>query len=105
MAWHYHDDDVAGPDASIEMKFEGLGLRDGEGSFRHYRIDQDHSNAFTVWKKIGSPRQPTPEQYAELEKAGRLARLNQGATRIENNATTLRFNLPRQAVSLIELVW
>ena len=39
---------------------------------QHYRIDNDHSNAYTVWKNMGSPQKPTPEQYAELKAAGQL---------------------------------
>jgi xylan 1,4-beta-xylosidase len=105
MTWHYHDDDVAGPDALIEMQLTGVNLNNGDATVRHYRIDQDHSNAFTAWKKLGSPQQPTPEQYAQLEKASRLTLLNEGATRVENSRTTIRFELPRQAVSLIELTW
>ena len=31
------------------------------------------SNAFAAWQKMGSPAQPTPDQYAQLEKAGHLA--------------------------------
>ncbi len=41
----------------------------------HYRIDQEHSNSFTTWKKMGSPQNPTAEQIAVLEKAGQLEML------------------------------
>ena len=85
------------------MQFTGLQMDNGEAILRHYRIGHDHSNAFTVWKKMGSPRDPTPDQHAELEKAGRLALLNEGTNHVENSRTTVRFRLPRQAVSLIEL--
>ena len=105
MAWHYHDDDVAGPEASIEMQFTGLAMANGDAMVRHYRIDHDHSNAFTVWKQMGSPQDPKPEQYAQVEKAGRLELLSQSATPVENSGTTIRFVLPRQAVSLIELTF
>jgi hypothetical protein len=46
---------------------------------RHYRIDRDHSNAYTVWKQMGSPQNPTPEQYAQLEAAGQLQLLGSPA--------------------------
>ena len=105
MAWHYHDDDVPGPDAVVELEINGVSLGSGEAKVRHFRIDQDHSNAFTVWKKLGSPQQPTAEQYAQLEKAGQLALLTSGVTQVENSQATHKFSLPRQAVSLIELTW
>ena len=37
---------------------------------KHYRIDERHSNAYTAWKELGSPQNPTPEQMARLEAAG-----------------------------------
>jgi xylan 1,4-beta-xylosidase len=106
LAWHYHDDDVSGPPAAIELVLSGLEVRTGQVRLQHYRIDHDHSNAFVVWQRLGSPKQPTPEQYAQVEKAGRLAVLGEPeALRVEDGKATLRFNLPRQAVSLLVLEW
>ena len=71
-----------------------------------FRIDEEHSNAFTAWKRAGSPQQPTPKQYAQLEKAGRLVSLDEApAIRVDNGAAVLKFRLPRQAVSLLQLTW
>ena len=42
-----------------------------------YRIDEHHSNAYTLWKNIGSPQQPAAEQINELEKAGQLQQIEQ----------------------------
>ena len=70
----------------------------------HYRVDRLHSNAFEAWKRMGSPPQPTADQYAELERAGQLALLDSpGPVRAEGGKLTLRMTLPRQAVSLIRL--
>ncbi len=33
----------------------------------HYRIDDSHSNAYTVWKAMGSPQNPSAEQIAALK--------------------------------------
>jgi len=55
---------------------------------------------------MGSPQAPTPDQYAALEQAGQLAALGPSETaRVENGKSVLRFLLPRQAVSLLELEW
>ena len=100
LVWHYHDDDVPGPDGAVNLSIEGVTF--AKPTVRHYRIDQEHSNAFTAWKKIGSPQQPTPEQYAQLEKAGRLASLDSPKTlEAVNGRLSLTFTLPRQAVSLL----
>src|SRR4051812_26309213 len=39
MAWHYHDDDLPGPGALIEMQLRGVNLNNGDATVRHYRID------------------------------------------------------------------
>jgi len=106
LVWHYHDDDVAGPPADVDVAIAGLPAQASTARLEHFRIDEDHSNAFTAWKRMGSPQQPTPDQYAQLEKAGRLAALDDlGPVRLENGIIRLRVQLPRQAVSLLELRW
>src|SRR5215216_110629 len=72
LAWHYHDDDVAGPDADVTLALEGLGLKNGQAKLTHYRVDTTHSNAYTAWKNQGSPVAPTPAQYKALEAASQL---------------------------------
>ena len=73
LAWNYHDDDVAGAAAKVRIAIAGV--PNGRMLLRHYRIDETHSNAWTAWKKMGSPQQPSAAQYAELEAAGQLQEL------------------------------
>lgn len=105
LIWHYHDDDVAGPEARVRLELTGLpsGRRAlGE----HWRVDRDHSNAWEVWKRMGAPQQPTAEQYAALERAALLAPLEAARwLEVKGGAVRLDFVLPRQAVSLVELGW
>jgi xylan 1,4-beta-xylosidase len=104
MVWHYHADDVPADAAAVELTFANLPQRSGRAAIQHFRIDDEHSNAYTVWLRMGSPQQPTPEQYAELEKSGKLAQLDVPATVVvENGQATVRFELPRQGVSLVVL--
>jgi xylan 1,4-beta-xylosidase len=106
MLWHYHDDDVPGPLADIEIRVGGIPAGAMTGKLRHFRIDEDHSNAFAAWKRLGSPQKPTAEQYASLEKAGRLAELGEPeAVGIKDQQALIKCVLPRQAVSLLELTW
>ena len=106
LIWHYHDDDLPGAAAHIELHLTGLPVAAREARQMHYRVDAEHSNAFTAWKRIGSPQSPTAEQYALLEKAGQLGALSeQEPLRISGGAAELRIELPRQAVSLIVLDW
>jgi xylan 1,4-beta-xylosidase len=106
LLWHYHDDDVAGPDAEVTLAVSGLPLEKGAARLEHFRIDEQHSNAFTAWKAMGSPQRPTPEQYARLEKAGQLTTLGAvEAVRVEDRGMKVRLRLPRQAVSLLIFTW
>lgn len=106
LAWHYHDDDVAGPAADVALTFDRLPLANGELKLQLFVIDEDHSNSFTVWKRLGSPQEPSAEQYAQIEKAGRLARIDAPETvRVENGKAAVKFKLARQAVSLLQLTW
>lgn len=101
LLWHYHDDDVPAPDAPIELELSGLGWS-GPAKVSHFRVDEHHSNAHTLWQKMGAPQQPTNEQRAELERAGQLAPLEPSSSiSVELGDATLRFDLPRQAVSLL----
>jgi xylan 1,4-beta-xylosidase len=106
MAWHYHDDDLPGPDAAVTLSLVGLPLAAGEARLVHYRIDEGHSNAYALWKRMGSPIAPNAEQYAQLRSAGQLARIDAPPTlRVQDGQAALRFSLPRQAVSLVVLEW
>ena len=102
LVWHYHDDDVPGPDAAIELALDNLPLADGAATLTQYIIDAEHSNSFEEWKRMGSPMQPTPEQYTQLEKAGKLAKLGDPEKiQVQNGKAMVHLKLPRQAVSLL----
>jgi len=105
IAWHYHDDDVAGATAAVSLSLAGLPKQFAAARVTRYVIDQAHCNSYTTWQKMGSPQQPTAEQYAKLEESGKLVALSQSEPLVkdaEGNAT-VRFKLPRQAVTLLVL--
>ncbi len=102
LAWHYHDDDLPGPDAAVTLALGHLPPGAGAARVTRFRIDQDHSNAFAAWQRMGSPQAPTPEQYAALAAAGALGPPDGPSTvPIAGGAATIRFRLPRQAVDLL----
>ena len=107
MVWHYHDDDVAGPDALVQLAIAGLPAGLKEAKLTHYRIDQQHSNSYAEWLRLGSPATPNAAQYAQLEKASALTALTgaPGKVAIANGQAVLDFALPRQGVSLVVLSW
>ena len=106
LMWNYHDDDVPAADAPARVSIMGLPASAGRVLVKHYRIDRDHSNAYTVWKQMGSPQNPTPEQYARLESAGQLQLLESPRWLwSESGQVEVSFALPRQAVSLVQVSW
>ena len=104
MVWHYHDDNRPAPDAPVAVTISGL--PDRAVRLVHYRIDKQHSNAYEVWKNMGSPQTPTSAQITQLEQAGQLQTLEKSASvAVKNGQTVVQFALPRQGVSLLKLTW
>ena len=95
------------PDAAVELSLRGLPVQAGSVLVQHYRIDRDHSNAFEAWKRMGSPPRPTADQLAALKRSAQLeaAHVSLLASVPQAGALSLKFTLPRQAVSLVALRW
>lgn len=107
MAWHYHDDDVPGPEAAVSLSVGGLPAVAREARLSHFRVDEHHGNAYGTWRRMGSPVAPDRKQYAELQEASRLTPLTgaPASVAVRDGVATLEFTLPRQGVSLVELEW
>jgi xylan 1,4-beta-xylosidase len=107
MVWNYLDDYLpSAPAAAVELTVAGVPADAKRVLLRHYRIDEDHSNAYTVWKSMGSPQNPTAEQYARLEAAGQLQLLTSPEWIVPRGGkVTAKFELPREAISLVQVSW
>ncbi len=106
IVWNYHDDDVEVPDTKVTVPVTGLPSGAKRVLIRHYRVDRDHSNSYAVWKAMGSPQKPSPEQYAKLERSGQLELLTSPEwAPVVDGTVQVSFTLPRQGVSLIQFGW
>jgi xylan 1,4-beta-xylosidase len=107
LVWHYHDDDIPGATADVALILAGLPPEATAPKVTHYRVDATHSNAYTLWLALGSPVAPTKSQYAQLEAAAQLGQLDASPATVttDHGVATLKFPLPRQAVSLLVLSW
>jgi xylan 1,4-beta-xylosidase len=103
MVWNYHDEDKQEAAAEINIAIDGLSAN--AITLTEYRIDNEHSNSYEAWKKMGSPQHPGAEQIVVLEKAGQLEMFNKPVKMKANNKITLKIKLPRQGVSLLKLEW
>jgi xylan 1,4-beta-xylosidase len=100
MVWNYHDDDVIDAGAPVELQIAGIPAK--QARLRHFRVDNDTSNSYSAWKRMGSPARPSAAQIAELQQASELAQLGQPAPlATPDGKATVKMQLPRQAVSLL----
>jgi xylan 1,4-beta-xylosidase len=106
MLWNYHDDDLPAPSSQVTVKISGIPVGVTKVLLEHFRIDNTHSNAYSVWVAMGSPQDPTPEQYAQLKSAGQLQLLTSPEwLDVTSGAITVTTTLPREATSLLHLQW
>jgi xylan 1,4-beta-xylosidase len=106
LIWNYNDDDVPAGGASIDLVVSGLPMSAKRALLEHFRVDSTHSNAFAVWKEMGSPAAPSEDEYRRLENAGQLQPLDSPAwTTIQEGVMRLQFILPRQGLSLLRVAW
>jgi xylan 1,4-beta-xylosidase len=106
LLWNYHDADSPAAATPTHIQLSGLPMTAKRVLVQHYRIDETHSNAYTAWKSMGSPQQPTTEQYQRLKAVDGLELLNSPAwVDVEAGRLDLKTELPRQGISLIRITW
>jgi xylan 1,4-beta-xylosidase len=104
MIWNYHDDDVKNAAVPVAVNINGLSVT--TVTVTEYRIDDEHSNSYEVWKKMGSPQNPTKEQITILEKAGQLKTTGKAKKlKVTGGVLSIAISLPQQGVSLLKLDW
>ena len=104
MVWNYHDEDTQSPAETVDITIDNIPAK--QITITELRIDQEHSNSYEVWKRMGMPQNPDDRQIAELEKAGQL-QINGSPKKMTviSGKVMMHISLPRQAVSLVKLNW
>jgi xylan 1,4-beta-xylosidase len=100
LIWNYHDDDLPGPDAAVQLTITGLKLK-AASEARIWRVDAANANAFAAWQKMGAPQSPNAAQYQDLEKASELVSQPLQPQRVRLGARSFDVAVPRQGVVLI----
>lgn len=104
MVWNYHDDDLSASPAAVSVNVKNV--TGHQVLVTHYRIDDQFSNSYEVWKSMGEPQNPSPEQLKILERSGQLQMYSSPVWKeVAGGKVTVDFSLPRQGVSLIKLTW
>jgi xylan 1,4-beta-xylosidase len=100
LLWNYHDDVVAGPDATVHVSVKAW--RGGRGvRATLWRVDGAHANAYTAWRAMGAPIAPDAAQYAELERAAELREEAVAVTAGARREVGADVVVPRQGVALL----
>jgi xylan 1,4-beta-xylosidase len=106
MVWNYHDAEKTGDSAPAAVTVRGFPKGVSRVRLTHYRIDDSHSNAYTVWKAIGSPQNPSAEQIAELKSKEGLQLLESPRWLVaQDGAVRVDTVMPSHSISLMQLDW
>ena len=111
LVWNYQDvarQETDGPGEAAETTVTVRGVPAGVTRvlLEHYRLDDTHSNAYTVWKAMGSPQQPTAAQITTLKAAGQLELLTSPVwLEVRDGQIAVPMSLPREGTSLLHLRW
>ncbi len=101
MAVNFAEDLAYADSHEVEVALAGLPA--GSRHCRHWRIDRDHSNAYTAWLAMGRPPAPDDAQLAELQARQGLELMEPERDLTGEGGVVMRTVLPPQAVSLWEL--
>jgi len=67
LIYHHHDDWDKDEEIWVDVLIDNLPFAGESMKLTHYRIDNDHSNAYAEWVKQGEPRYPTGGQYHAIK--------------------------------------
>jgi xylan 1,4-beta-xylosidase len=98
-AWNLVEPDATGPDKTFTFRITGLPRKDKEPKVMIRRVDAAHGDTLDAWKKMGSPKFPTPSQIAELKRASDIGKVE--VHPLENGEVTI--TVPQKGLALIEV--
>lgn len=106
MLWNYQDDAVPAPDTAVQVALRGIPANASRVLVEQYRIDTNHSNAFTAWQAMGSPQQPTIQQRSQLQAAGQLQLEGSPAwMAVHNGQIRILLAMPPESIGLLRITW
>lgn len=96
----WHND---GAEQSVRLHLSTGWTQSRDAEITHWRIDERHSNAYSVFRDMGSPKQPTAEQIQMIRQRMDLQTVEPPSRRTVGAELDLDVKLPSNAVSLIEI--
>jgi len=107
LAWNYDDEsEPAAEPSATQVTVAGIPAGVHRVLVQEFRIDADHSNAYTAWQAMGSPQPPNAAQIAKLKAAGQLEMLTSPRwADVRDGTVTIPMMLPRESLELVRLRW
>jgi xylan 1,4-beta-xylosidase len=104
VLWHHTDDQYAAAEpVTVTVELRGLPFDPTRARVRHWRIDDTHSNAYTAWREMGRPQDPTPEQIAALKARQGLEESEPLHLTPAGDGAHVSVHLPLHALCLLEV--
>jgi xylan 1,4-beta-xylosidase len=101
LVWNQVCDQYAKGSRNVRVRVTGLGGT-RQARITEFRIDEDHSNAHTIWERLGRPDWPDDEQIARMRGRERLEPVGEPrAVGLADGMLELPLTLPVHAVSLL----
>ena len=73
----------------------------GSYMLTHYRIDENHSNAYTIWKSMGKPFNPNEVEIKQIKDRQGLELFEpERLIKVKNSKATIPVEMPHHSVSL-----
>jgi xylan 1,4-beta-xylosidase len=105
LVWNYRDSEEPNITPTA-LTVTGIPLTAKRVMVKQYRIDANHSNAYTAWKTMGSPQHPTAEQYSQLLDHDGLELIGSPAWQdVKDGKIGIETELPSESVSLVQVSW
>jgi len=89
---------------NISILLKSYWSKNSKVKFSHWRIDKSHSNSYTAYKALGSPELPNPIQIDQIKSKMELELLEPSVSVKLRDLEEINFQLPCNAVSMIEIV-
>ncbi|MEV5440210.1 xylan 1,4-beta-xylosidase [Streptomyces sp. NPDC052682] len=102
LAWAPVDPTGETPGPDRHALHLSLPVTGTEVFLRRSRVDEEHGNAHTAWRHMGSPRSPKPAQLDVLREAAEPARSHRRLT-AEHGRVEVPLTLARHEITLVEL--
>jgi xylan 1,4-beta-xylosidase len=87
------------------MTIENLPFQAESAVVRRYQIDSEHSNAYTAWRSLGSPQDPSPDQISIVrERQGlELVDSTEASQKAQGPTLSLSLELPLPSAALLQI--